>query len=79
MSTIPLQLQEDVGKLVEQKVAQYGYADASDYVRDLISRDEAHGEWLRQQLQDGLDSGISPLSIDEAFERGFERARRKCA
>ena len=79
MATVPLQLDEDVGKLIDEKIAQYGYANASSYVRDLILRNEAHSDRLRAELQKGLDSGISPYPHEEAIEAGFESARRKCA
>ena len=79
MATVPLQLDEDIGKLIDEKIAKYGYANASSYVRDLILRDEAHSEWLRAELQKGLDSGISPYTLEEAIEAGFESARRQCA
>jgi putative addiction module CopG family antidote len=79
MATKAVQLEDDLPVLIDSKVVEYGYASASSYVRDLIRRDEARIEWLRAEIQRGFDSGTSPYTVEQAFEAGFERARRKCA
>jgi antitoxin ParD1/3/4 len=40
------------------------YANASDYVRDLIRRDQETKEALIDALEKGAASGISPRTID---------------
>ena len=50
---------------INLRVAEDGYADAADYLRDLVRMDrfrEQGGEqdtaWLRAQIQEGIDSGF---------------------
>lgn len=74
-----VQLDIDLRDLIGVKVAQYGYASPSSYVRDLIRRDEARVEWLREELQKGIDSGMSPLSVDEIFDEVYAEIDRVCA
>ena len=78
MATASRRLDEEIERQIDAKVVEYGYADASSYVRDLIRRDEAREDDLRTEIQKGLDSGISPFTLEEAIEAGFENARRKC-
>ena len=73
-----VRIDEDLSKLIGEKAERHGYADASTYLRDLIRRDEAGAEWLRRELQAGVESGVSPYTIEEAVEAGFEQARRSC-
>lgn len=55
--TLPSSLQDRL----EQRVAQGGYADAGDYLRDLIRRDLAESDedaaWVRARLAEGEASG----------------------
>lgn len=49
---------------VETRIAQGRYSSASDYVRDLLRRDQEateieNREWLRAMIQEGLDSGVA--------------------
>ena len=54
---------------VEEHVQSGHYANASEYVRDLIRRDNAQREILRQALIEGEQSGV-PQPLDrEAFLR----------
>jgi antitoxin ParD1/3/4 len=61
-------------KWVKSQIDAGRYANDSEYVRDLIRRDqdaakrsrEAKTE-LRKLIQEGLDSGISPRSSREIF------------
>lgn len=57
---------------VEARVAEGRYADAGDYVRDLLRRDqEAHAEdagWLRAMLDTGLSSGVIDVEPEEVLD-----------
>jgi len=62
---------------VEEQIKGGQYANVSDYVRDLIRRDQQ----ARQQLKGleavidlGLESGISPHGLDEVFSAARKRA-----
>jgi antitoxin ParD1/3/4 len=54
----------------DAQVRQGRYATASDYVRELIRRDQDAQEGviaLQAAIDEGLASGISPRSLDEVF------------
>lgn len=78
-TTIMLSVSDDMKAFVDQRLATGAFADVEDYLRGLIRADEVYLEWLRDEVRKGFDSGISPHTVEEAFEVGFERARRKCA
>ncbi|MBL8288509.1 MAG: type II toxin-antitoxin system ParD family antitoxin [Rubrivivax sp.] len=63
-----VELPEPMLSFVDERVRQGSYADAADYLRDLVKRDrEAQaGQRLRELVQEGLDSGpASPLTEAE--------------
>ena len=59
------------GKLkswAESRVAEGRYSSTSDYVRDLVRRDQEQEEKLRQlraAIEDGLASGVSTRTIED--------------
>lgn len=62
--TIGPQLDQFVGSLI--KSGRYG--NTSEVVRAglrLLEQQEQHTEYLRREIQKGLNSGISPRSIDD--------------
>lgn len=53
-------------------VKQGHYKDESDYIRDLVRRDEEKNRKFlltKVALQEGLDSGISKKSLDEIWSQ----------
>ncbi len=65
MATMNISLPDQMKNWVEECVQSGRYANASDYVRDLIRRDHIQLEQLRQALIDGENSGPSTgLDID---------------
>lgn len=53
------------------------YSTTSDYVRDLIRRDQdarSRVQALQAAIDEGLASGISPRSLDEIFAEARARA-----
>jgi antitoxin ParD1/3/4 len=63
---------------VEDQVRGGQYANASDYVRDLIRRDQQARqqlEGLRAAIDSGLEGGISPQGLDEVFAAAKKRAK----
>ena len=59
MATMNVSLPDLLKDWVEDRVKSGRYANASDYVRDLIRRDQEKREALVQALIEGEDSGIS--------------------
>ena len=49
-------------KWIETRVAEGGYANAQDYLNELVRRDKeaasAETEWLREQIRIGKESGV---------------------
>jgi antitoxin ParD1/3/4 len=47
---------------VDARLSEGSYADAADYLRDLVRRDQQQAEensaWLRAMVQEGVDSGV---------------------
>ena len=62
---------------VEARAKTGRYSNASDYVRDLIRRDQERADSL-QELQglitQGIDSGISPRSMDDILKEARRRS-----
>ena len=71
MATLSVTVSENMNAYIEQRLAGGQFADADDYIRQLVRADEAKLAWLRVEIQKGLDSGISPLTLDEIIERAF--------
>ena len=54
-------LDADLARQVEVRIAEGEFADADDYLRELVRRDldEAADEaWVRAKVEDGLASGV---------------------
>jgi antitoxin ParD1/3/4 len=79
MAQINLSIPPALKNWVDTKVAEGRYSSASDYVRDLVRRDQeavmAETEWLRGLIAEGLASGV----VDEEPEAVIENiiARRR--
>ena len=65
MATMNVSLPDPLKEWVEDRVKSGRYANASDYVRDLIRRDQEKREALVQALIEGEESGISRRSVRE--------------
>jgi len=67
MATMNISLPDQMKNWVEECVQTGRYANASDYVRDLIRRDHIKLEQLRQALIEGENSGPSTGLDFDAF------------
>ena len=68
MATMNVSLPDRMKAWVEARVKGGQYANASDYVRDLIRRDQNEGEKLerlRAAIESGRNSGVSPRTVDQ--------------
>jgi len=77
MATMNVSLPDAMKEWVEAQVQTGRYGNSSDYVRDLVRRDQeraAKKAEFDRLLQEGRDSGISPLSIEEIFAEAKRRA-----
>lgn len=79
MATMNVSLPDPMKEWVEAQAATGRYANASDYVRDLIRKDQERADKIaamQKLVDEGLASGpAESASVDEIFEK----ARRKAA
>jgi antitoxin ParD1/3/4 len=65
--TMNISLTDDLKAFVDARIQARGYSSASEYMRDLVRRDEerASEERFKALIQEGLDSGPDPRSWDD--------------
>ncbi len=71
MATMNVSLPDPMREWVEAQVESGLYSNASDYVRDLIRRDQEYKdkrEVLLKALEAGEKSGVSKRTIDEIWK-----------
>ena len=78
--TMNISLTDDLKAFVDARIQARGYSSASEYMRDLVRRDEerASEERFKALIQEGLDSGPDPRSWDglrEEWTGRIEAAR----
>ena len=82
MATMNVSLPDQMKQWVEDQVQTGRYGNASDYVRDLVRRDQERMEArqkLQQMVDDALASGISSMGREELLERVMSRAKAAVA
>lgn len=78
MATMNVSLPDPMKDWVEAKISGGQYSSASDYVRDLIRRDQLRNdelENLRRAIQAGEDSGPSKRTMDQIWKAARVRAQ----
>lgn len=71
MATMNVSLPDQMKQWIEEQVATGRYANASDYVRDVVRKDQLHVDavnTLQKIVDDALASGISTRSPEELRE-----------
>lgn len=62
MTTLNISMPPALQNWVDAQVAQGRYADAADYLRDLVRRDQEtasdHRRWVQTMIDEGLASGV---------------------
>lgn len=79
MATMNISLPDQMKQWVEEQVGTGRYANASDYMRDLVRRDQLRAEKLsafQREIDRGIASGISERSIDDILADARARAIR---
>ncbi|ATQ44706.1 type II toxin-antitoxin system ParD family antitoxin [Caulobacter mirabilis] len=80
MATMNVSLPDAMKEWVEGRAETGRYSNASDYVRDLIRRDQEREAKLRAMqklIDEAIESGESERSLDEILEDARTRAREK--
>jgi antitoxin ParD1/3/4 len=74
MSTMNVSLPDELKSFVDERVDNGGYGSTSEYVRDLIRRDQDR-EQLRSLLLVGASSDQGPIADQSYFEALRRRTR----
>ncbi|AMJ62424.1 type II toxin-antitoxin system ParD family antitoxin [Bosea sp. PAMC 26642] len=78
MATMNVSLPDQMKAWVEAQTETGRYGNASDYVRDLIRRDQERREKIaefQRLVDEGRASGISTRTLDEVWDEARRRAR----
>lgn len=76
MTTMNILLPDHLKEWVTAQETSGKYNNASEYMHELIRRDQelsAQTARLQTLVIEGLDSGVSPLSVDDVFARARQR------
>jgi antitoxin ParD1/3/4 len=76
MAQMNISIPDKLKGWAEQRVAEGRYSSTSDYVRDLLRRDQENEEKLRRlqaAIDEGRASGISKRTIDDIIADGRKR------
>lgn len=77
MATMNVSLPDPMKEWVEARARTGRYSNASDYVRDLIRRDQERADRiadLQKLVSEGFESGVSGRSKDEIARMSREMA-----
>lgn len=72
MSTMNVSLPDELRAFVDEQVTDGRYSSTSEYVRELIRRDQDR-QRLRRLLLEGAESAPGPLADDDYFTSLRER------
>jgi antitoxin ParD1/3/4 len=75
MATMNVSLPGPMRDWVESQIKGGAYANASDYIRDLIRHDQSQRQALEAAVREGIESGRSPLKARDALKRAKSRAK----
>ena len=76
MATMNVSLPDKMKEWVEGRVATGAYSNASDYVRDLIRRDQERAAYIAD-VQKAVDAGEASGVSDSSFDDTIRTARRR--
>lgn len=80
MATMSVSLPDKMKHWVERQAETGRFSNASDYVRDLIRRDqerEAEIRALQALIDEGLESGVSELTVDQIRDEVLQELDRR--
>lgn len=77
MATMNISLPDPMKRWVEGQADTGRYSNASDYVRDLIRRDQERAgkiEAMQRLVDEAIESGVSDRSMSDVLERARRQA-----
>lgn len=75
MATMNVSLPDSMRQWVEAQVKSGQYANASDYIRDLIRHDQHRRQALEAAIAEGLNSGRSSRKAEDVVAESKARLR----
>ena len=75
MATMNVSLPDPMREWVEAQIKGGEYANASDYIRDLIRHDQRRTQALEAAIDEGLKSGRSSRKADDIMAEAKARLR----
>ena len=78
MATMNVSLPDSMKNWVENQTRTGRYSNASDYVRDLIRRDQERADKIsaiRKLIDEAEESGVSTRSVEEIFDAAIARKK----
>ncbi|MFY9350016.1 type II toxin-antitoxin system ParD family antitoxin [Sphingobium sp.] len=77
MSNLNISMPPALEQWIEARLAQGRYADAADYVRDLIRQDQQaaqeDGRWVRAMIEEGYASGVIDAEPEDVLKEIMAR------
>lgn len=77
MATMNVSLPDEMKEWVEEQAAAGSYANVSDYVRDVLRREQRTVVRLQGVVDEALASGFVDMRPDELFEDIKRRSRER--
>ena len=77
MSTMNISLPDSLKSFVDEQVSQRGYGTSSEYVRELIRRDQDRLQLRKLLLAGALSAPTAP--VDETYFEGLRERVRSAA
>ena len=76
MAQMNISIPDKLKGWAESRVAEGRYSSTSDYVRDLVRRDQEHDAKLRA-LQAAIDEGLASPVVDTTIEEIIARGKAR--
>ena len=73
MATLNISIPDMMREWIDAQVKEGQYANASDYIRDLVRHDQRQQNEIRIALIEGENSGISKRSVTDIIEAETKR------
>ncbi|NWK98469.1 type II toxin-antitoxin system ParD family antitoxin [Sphingobium lactosutens] len=77
MANLNIPMPPALEQWVDVRLAQGRYADAADYIRDLIRRDQEAAEedrqWVRAKIEEGFASGVIDAEPEDVLREIMAR------
>ena len=76
MATLNISMPKAMREWIDTQIQAGEYANASDYIRDLIRHDQRQRDQLRLALIEGEKSGINKRSVTDIARKTKRRLKR---